>query len=682
MDSDARVGPTSFLGVAVFAAAFALALAFFFSFTEPFALRGDNKFVHFPMKLEAWRQWTSGHVPFWTNGLWSGFPLFGDVTTGALYLPHALAFLTTPDPHLRAFDVAVAMHAGWLAAGSVVLLRRLGASASSAIFGAVLSLLASHVLGWTAYLPGFSTLSWWPWALVGADRLARAEARAMREVLRATVLASVPLGAQVLAGYPETALYSGCAAAAWIALMPGGPPLAGRLARIAGLAAAAALLAGPQLIPGAFATFDSTRAVASEMRGLLSIQGSLFDVVDPTVGSRQLAVLSPFLGAATLVLALAALVMRSRGSVLLAAIALLAALASLGDRTFVYGLASQIPFFEFFRGPHKFFLITQLFVIWLAALGLSGLLRRGSRKLAVAGAVLAALAIFEHAGSFASHLPRVSSGHTAGELEISQAVELLREVAPVLVEPASQPGVPARIFTGSYLASIGSLPMLVGAESVRGAGVALLSPRHQWLRDGYIGPVHLDLLGVELLFLQGKCETSRFSEPIVLRGERFCVRRNPDARPRYELVGRVRRRALDEMTEEMRRRTPPPVVGVDAPVEVPLPHSSGAPVGLPGDVAISSYRPGRVELRVRAEGGNRMLIVRESWAPGWSARVDGEPAPIHPAAALFFAVPVPEGSHTVELEFTAPGFGIGMALGTLWLGIAALAFISRPRAAD
>ena len=74
------------------------------------------------------------------------------------YLPHALAFLATPSPHLRAFDVAEAMHVGWLAAGVVVLLRRIGCALPAAIFGAALSLLASHVLGWTAYLPGFSEL--------------------------------------------------------------------------------------------------------------------------------------------------------------------------------------------------------------------------------------------------------------------------------------------------------------------------------------------------------------------------------------------------------------------------------------------------------------------------------------------------------------------------------------------
>ncbi|MFP6622359.1 MAG: hypothetical protein VCC20_02685 [Myxococcota bacterium] len=664
MDTNSRVGRISFLPVlGVGLVAFAITTALFFSFDEPFALRGDNKLVHFPMKLDAWRQWTTGHIPFWSNGLWLGFPLLGDATTGAFYLPHALAFLVTPSPHLRAFDLAVAMHAGLLAAGSFGLLQRLGCGALASGFGALGVLLASHVLGWTAYLPGFSSLAWWPWVLVGADRVGRAPADS---ALRAIVLASIPIAAQVLAGYPEMALYSGCIAAVWIVLTPAGAPLGHRLLRTAALAGASALLAGPQLVPGMYALLDSTRSAASEMRSLLSLQGSLGDVFDPTVAARQLAVLSPFLGGATLLLAATALFRRAPRSFVLAATALVAAAASLGDRTPVYGLISEIPFFEFFRGPHKFYLITQLMVIWLAALGVEGLLRNGRKASAVA-AVLGLVAVGEHATSLALHLPRVSSGHTKSEIEVSQAVELLGAVAPLLTTASSDTGPPPRVFTGSYVTTLGSLPMLVGVETVRGAGVALLSPRHDWMRTSHIGPEHLDLLGAELLFLQGRCDRSRFDDPILQRGERFCVRRNEDARPRYELLSRARRGDVESMIAEMRLRRPPTTIAIDAPADIELPDSGDAP----GDITVVSYRPGEVEFRVRA-AGERMLLVRESWSLGWEAFVDDERVGVYPAAALFFAVPVPPGSHAVRLHFSAPGTTAGLTLGALWLGVAAL----------
>lgn len=664
MDSNARVEPISFVVLGVGLAAFAVACAFFFSFDEPFALRGDNKLVHFPMKLEAWRQWTSGHVPYWSSGLWSGFPLLGDATTGAFYVPHALAFLATPEPHLRAFDLAVAMHAGLLAAGTFALLRRLGCGAPAAGFAAGLVLLASHVLGWTAYLPGFSSLAWWPWALVGADRVARAG----DDEARAIVLASVPIGAPVLAGYPEMGLYAGCIAAAWIVFTREGASPGRRLIRIVALAGASALLAAPQLVPGVYAMLDSTRSSAIEMRSLLSLQGSLVDVFDPTVGARLHAVLSPFLGAATLGLAAVALLRRAPRSFVLAALAMIAAAASLGDRTPVYGWLSSIPLFEFFRGPHKFYLITQLAVIWLAGLGMDRLLRAGRRARLIATG-LALLAVGEYATSFYSHLPRVASGHTKSEIEASRAVEILDEVAPLLASPTSEDGPPPRVFTGAYVTSLGSLTMLAGIETVRGAGVALLSPRHQWMRTSRIGPEHLDLLGAELLFLQGSCEKSRFDDPVVLRAARFCVQRNEDARPRYELLLAARRATVESMIAEMRLRKPPVTIAIDALPDVVLPRGSDPA----GDVLVASYRPGEVALRVQANG-DRMLLVRESWSPGWEAFVDGDRVDVHPAGAIFFALPVPSGSHTVSLQFRAPGSGIGLGLGVLWLAAVFWAF--------
>lgn len=120
------------------------------------------------------------------------------------------------------------------------------------------------------------------------------------------------------------------------------------------------------------------------------------------------------------------------------------------------------------------------------------------------------------------------------------------------------------------------------------------------------------------------------------------------------------------MEEELRGRRPPRVIAVSAPARVALPSDGGPP----GEAVVESYQPGRVVLEVVATGGDRMLLVRESWAPGWQARVDGEPAPTYPAAAIFFAVPIPEGAHRVTLEYRAPGFRIGLAFGALWLGLA------------
>jgi hypothetical protein len=56
------------------------------------------------------------------------------------------------------------------------------------------------------------------------------------------------------------------------------------------------------------------------------------------------------------------------------------------------------------------------------------------------------------------------------------------------------------------------------------------------------------------------------------------------------------------------------------------------------------------------------LVVLEAAHPGWTARIDGTPVPISTANFLFRAVPVPAGTHRVEMQYRAPGLRLGLAL--------------------
>jgi hypothetical protein len=52
--------------------------------------------------------------------------------------------------------------------------------------------------------------------------------------------------------------------------------------------------------------------------------------------------------------------------------------------------------------------------------------------------------------------------------------------------------------------------------------------------------------------------------------------------------------------------------------------------------------------------GPSWLVVREAWASGWTATVDGAPAEIAPADVLFRAVHLPAGAKRVAFRFAAP----------------------------
>jgi hypothetical protein len=71
------------------------------------------------------------------------------------------------------------------------------------------------------------------------------------------------------------------------------------------------------------------------------------------------------------------------------------------------------------------------------------------------------------------------------------------------------------------------------------------------------------------------------------------------------------------------------------------------------------------------EGPSGMLRVLETWAPGWEATVNREPAPVHRADFLFLAVPVPEGPCRVDLVYRPDSVRRG-----LWLSLAGLLIIA------
>jgi hypothetical protein len=65
-----------------------------------------------------------------------------------------------------------------------------------------------------------------------------------------------------------------------------------------------------------------------------------------------------------------------------------------------------------------------------------------------------------------------------------------------------------------------------------------------------------------------------------------------------------------------------------------------------------------------------LLVCSESNMSGWSASIDGRPAPIVPANYAFRAVEIPAGSHTVRFVYRAPGWDAGLAISVAGLLLA------------
>jgi hypothetical protein len=96
--------------------------------------------------------------------------------------------------------------------------------------------------------------------------------------------------------------------------------------------------------------------------------------------------------------------------------------------------------------------------------------------------------------------------------------------------------------------------------------------------------------------------------------------------------------------------------------------------GLPlSPCAVAAYRPERVVLDCASPSGGFAVLADES-APGWSATVDGAPAPLERADVLLRAVAIGPGPHRVELIYRTPLLRAGVLVSALawaaWLGLA------------
>ncbi|HYO60092.1 YfhO family protein [Archangium sp.] len=117
--------------------------------------------------------------------------------------------------------------------------------------------------------------------------------------------------------------------------------------------------------------------------------------------------------------------------------------------------------------------------------------------------------------------------------------------------------------------------------------------------------------------------------------------------------------------------------GLDVALECPPGEARGeapADTGEPGQVRFIHYAPESVELEVEARQP-AVLVLNDAFYDGWSATVDGQPAPILPANLAVRGVHVPAGTHQVSFTYRTPFLRLGalISLGSLsLLGLAVL----------
>src|SRR6185503_10906076 len=331
-----------------------------------------------------------------------------------------------------------------------------------------------------------------------------------------------------------------------------------------------------------------------------------------------------------------------------------------GPQAGLYAWLQLIPPFDHFRSPVKLYALAEFAVVWAAALGAHALWRRRTTRIVAAALVLAALA--ERAVYLPSEIAAIATIQATDGL----APDVLERLAKsVLARRQELKGPPPFMYDaggtlgGGYAGSLGAL---VGISSLRAGTVALLSPAHlRLLNRSRPSPSMSTVLGVRYLMVpKWRCADSikRYQWRVVEMTDAFCLLENPARPARFAFIDVAVPVAT---TEEMMRavgRRPPGSVPIVAPQYMRFGARSST-------LAVWQYAPGRASLMATTPGP-ALILVRESFSPGWTVRVNGATVVPYPAAGLYFAVPVGGGLSRIELKYKAPGFRMGLLVFLAW----------------
>jgi hypothetical protein len=658
-------------------------------------------------------EWHQGRFPLWDPNSWTGQPLIGQAQPAAAYPPNWLMFLMplTKNGWLRQ-DVLhwyyVLIHI-FAALSCYALARELDRSKVASIIAACIYSLAGYVAytDWPQMLNG---AVWAPLVFLYIFRVYRGE-----KVLTSSMFSGFFLGLTWLAGHHQMPLFVSLAAtAAWLAILVGEP-----IAKLVWLMILAFGITGMtsafQTLPMAEYGRQAVRWVgADEPEGLgqtvpyelhkpHSLKPiSLLGLVIPGVEHNPY---DSYVGGVAVTMALLGVMLgwKDRRVRWLGAMALSGILFALGPNSIFHGVIyALVPMVDKARVPAAGTIVLMLGLAPLAAFGVDKFSENGSLSRRVAW-ILSAIGAVLLLGSLFFYEAKITPAISDNRLVIAALVALtlaailasrggavvilllllfelgnstdywlphvsdrehnvyLRKMAEHsdLAQYIKGQGKPAR-FTYDDQEIPYNIGDWYGIEAFN-AYVASI-PRSLWAQDVF-SPRVQDILGIR--YYLGKTPTRPEQREVFQGRSGIKIFENPNAFPRVWSVhgtrpARTERQGHDLLADPgfdaqnsfFLIGESPPRLAMCSEDEVSMPHHEPNYVRIEADMACRG-----------------MVILSDTWFPGWTATVDGKRAKIERAYGIVRGVVVERGSHVIEMRYRPVSVYLGAGLSLLALGI-------------
>jgi hypothetical protein len=661
---------------------------------------GDPLTYYYPHYMATGAMLAQGHLPLWNPYQLCGIPWLAALQGGVLYPPHLLyALLPT---HLAMAALGL-LHLLLVGGAVAVFARRVGLGWSAVLLAAALCAMRGRIAGLSAVPNMMEAGAWLAPGAVAVLGLARGRGA------RSVALLAISTAASILAGYPQFSVYVCYAWAALLgALLLGErPALAGWLRAGGGLlggVALGALLAAVQLLPALEMSDLGTRSLGGlsmgEMYPFGFIGRSLADAAGEVLGGKGEGALPLSLGYVGLALLPFALLNRRHRVLAFGVIGLglLVLSFAMGPATPLFDLYLQLPALGSFRIPRRILFVLDFCFAMAAALGLEELRRLASRlaggSLRAGNALAAGIVVLALVELFAAHpqrprLPYFREGYVQ-VYERDQAIYSVIAASPERVffwSPGLAPALPSKLGSVFGMRAVDDYePMSLRRQAQYFGFLQSGSTESRRRGSPFYGHLSLPLTperGVDLASRQRLFDlaAARFvlaparlaRDPKLLayakaaglerrpsRSKALVVFENPRALPRAY----VARRALpapppEELLVILSRSDFDPLAQSYLERAPGLPAASDAPLR-GGPAAIVRDEPTLVEVEAELEAPG-LLVLADSYFPGWQATLDGEPLEIHPANHLFRGVMVPAGQHRIRFTYRPRRLMLGIA---------------------